>query len=93
MQMPERMALAIDFLTPRATICFCSSDLALEGALLEPIVRNNRGTLEYTGLRPYRNNSTTTIRAVSRTALSASSKHATREGTYARNNKPWFLVI
>lgn len=35
---PERIALAIDFLTPRVTSCFCRSDLALAGASL------NRGS-------------------------------------------------
>lgn len=31
---PERMAFAIDFLTPRAAICFCRSDFALAGPVL-----------------------------------------------------------
>lgn len=33
--MPDRIALAIDFLTPRATSCFCRSDLARAGAFLD----------------------------------------------------------
>lgn len=39
---PARMALAIDFLTLRAINCFCRSDLALAGALLERHIRVNR---------------------------------------------------
>lgn len=35
MPIPERIAFAIDFLTPRAAICFCRSDLALAGPVLD----------------------------------------------------------
>lgn len=36
---PERTAFAMDFLTPRLAICFCKSDFALAGPVLN-LVRN-----------------------------------------------------
>lgn len=34
----DKIAFAIDFLTPRATICFCKSDLALAEPFLSDVV-------------------------------------------------------
>jgi hypothetical protein len=90
--MLDKIALAIDFLTPRATICFCRSDLALAEPFLGDAVSLTQ-PVHHMELFAYLNNSTTVDLAVSRTELSASSKHATSEGTYCRNNKPWFFVI
>lgn len=36
--MLDKMAFAIDFLTPRAAICFCRSDLALAEPFLGDVV-------------------------------------------------------
>jgi hypothetical protein len=35
MPIAERIAFAMDFLTPRAAICFCKSDFALAGPELD----------------------------------------------------------
>lgn len=86
---PERTAFAMDFRTARADICFCKSDFALPDPLLGFVRKVYRCKNHIT----HRKRSITTDLAVSLTALSASSRHATREGTYWRNNSPWFLVI
>lgn len=91
---PDIMALEIDFLTPRVDNCFCRSDLALAGAFLSRALAKSHNLTEVVRTQsPYRKRSMTTNLAVSRTALSASSRHATNEGTYWRNKRPWFLVI
>jgi hypothetical protein len=88
--MPTRITFEIDRLTLLTASCFFKSDLALAGAFLSCV----RGTASSGGEgQTHWNNSTTVVFAVSRTALSASSRQATRLGTYARNNRPCDFVI
>jgi hypothetical protein len=49
--MAERIAFAMDFLTPRAAICFCRSDLALAGPELDFAVSHSMKTTQAQGMQ------------------------------------------